>query len=216
MVVNHLAATGEVVDALGPELRNASLAWSAGDTTHRNTLDALQVDSYDHVVILSYSEVFDPQRADARTLVTLLHLRDIASRSGHRFSIVSEMLDLRNRSLAEVTRADDFIVSDRLVSLYLTQIAENKALHAVFEDIFDAEGSEVYLRPAGDYVLTGAPVTFYTVVESARRRREVAIGYRRRAAANDAAAGYGVVVNPAKADAVTFDPADHVIVIAES
>jgi hypothetical protein len=49
------------------------------------------------------------------TLITLLHLRDIGQQSGKTFSIVSEMLDARNRQLAEVTQADDFIISDRLI-----------------------------------------------------------------------------------------------------
>ena len=44
----------------------------------------------------------------AETMVTLLHLRDIAEKAGHRLAIVSEMLDLRNRMLAEVAKADDF------------------------------------------------------------------------------------------------------------
>jgi hypothetical protein len=35
------------------------------------------------------------------------------------FSIVSEMLDLRNRELMESAKVDDFIVSDHLVSLML-------------------------------------------------------------------------------------------------
>ena len=55
------------------------------------------------------------------------------------------MLDLRNRALAEVTHADDFIVSDRLVSLLMSQVAENAQLNAVFADLFDAAGSEIYL-----------------------------------------------------------------------
>ena len=38
------------------------------------------------------------------------------------------MLDVRNRELAEVTQADDFIVSDKLVSLMLAQVSENKDL----------------------------------------------------------------------------------------
>ena len=46
------------------------------------------------------------------------------------------MPDVRNRQLAEVTRADDFIVSDSLVSLLLSQIAENRDLNAVFGDLF--------------------------------------------------------------------------------
>ena len=65
------------------------------------------------------------------------------------------MLDLRNRALAEVTRADDFIVSDRMTSLLLSQVAENKHLKAVFDDLFDPEGSEIYLRPASEYVAAG-------------------------------------------------------------
>jgi voltage-gated potassium channel Kch len=215
-VMSSFPAGGPEIDALRPRVSNATLEWRVGDTTDRQTLDSLRVETFDHVVILSYSGALDVQRADARTLVTLLHLRDIASRTGHRFSIVSEMLDVRNRSLAEVTRADDFIVSDRLVSLFLTQLAENKALHDVFQDIFDAEGSEIYLRPAGEYVQPGRPVTFYTIVESARRRSEVAIGYRVRSAANDAAAHYGVVVNPDKAASMAFDATDHIIVIGRS
>ena len=92
-------------------------------------------------------------------------------RAGLDLSIVSEMLDLRNRALAEVTHADDFIVSGRLVSLLMAQVAENAHLNAVFADLFDQEGSEIYLRPAGDYVddrTSRSP--FATIVESARRR----------------------------------------------
>lgn len=44
------------------------------------------------------------QEADAITLVTLLHLRDIAEKDETPFSIISEMLDLRNRELAEVAK----------------------------------------------------------------------------------------------------------------
>ena len=122
---------------------------------------------------------------------------------------------MRNRALAEVTRADDFIVSDRLISLLLTQVSENKALSAVFADLFDAEGSEIYLQPAADYVATGRAVDFYTVVEAARRRGEVAIGYRLRAQANDPLHDYGVVVNPRKSEEVTFGAGDRIIVVAE-
>jgi hypothetical protein len=148
-------------------------------------------------------------------LVTLLHLRDIADRGGYTFSIVSEMIDIRNRQLAEVTRADDFIVSDRLVSLLMTQISENRDLAAVFADLFDPAGSEIYLKPATDYVVPGYPVTFYTVVEAARRRGESAFGYRLRAHAGDATRSYGVVVNPDKSTLIEFSPGDNVIVLAE-
>jgi voltage-gated potassium channel Kch len=186
-----------------------------GDTSDRATLDSLDVAGFDHIIVLSCSETLDAQAADARTLVTLLHLRDIADKGGVDLSVVSEMLDMRNRELAEVTRADDFIVSDKLVSLMLSQLSENKELGAVFADLFDPAGSEIYLKPAERYVALGVPVTFHTVVASARRRSEVAIGYRVKALAARAADQYGVRVNPAKSDPVTFAEGDKIIVLAE-
>ena len=91
------------------------------------------------------------------------------------------MLDLRNRALAEVTHADDFIVSARLVSLLMAQVSENTQLNAVFADLFDVAGSEIYLRPAREYLEPGVEVTYATIVASARRRNEVAIGVRTQA-----------------------------------
>ena len=47
-------------------------------TARRST--RLGVETFDHVIVLCY-DTLDPQRADARTLVTLLHLRDIAAQA---------------------------------------------------------------------------------------------------------------------------------------
>ncbi len=197
-------------------LVNQMVSFSFGDATNRRILDRLDIASYQHVILLSDIGRHDPQQADARTLVTLLHLRDIAERTGHKFSIVSEILDLRNRELAEVTHVDDFIVSDRLVSLLLAQISENKHLMEVFNDLFNPQGSEIYLKHVEDYVQLGLPLNFYTLLEAARQRGEVAIGYRLRADANDAALGYGLHINPRKSDLVTFSEGDRVVVLAES
>jgi len=185
------------------------------DTSDRAVLDGLRVERFDHVVVLAYDDV-GPQRADALTLMTLLHLRDLADRHGVDLSIVSEVLDVRNRRLADVTRADDFIVSDRIVSLLLAQISENKGLAAVFQDLFDPEGVEIYLKPVGAYVEPGVELDFFAVVEVARRRGEIALGYRRHALAADAQRGYGVVLNPHKPDRVVFGEHDRIIVLAES
>ncbi|MEK7327780.1 MAG: potassium transporter TrkA, partial [Chloroflexota bacterium] len=190
-----------------PDIFNQKVAFQQGDTTDRRTLDALNIPSYNHVIILC-SDTLDQQQADARALITLLHLRDIGDRSGNSFSIVSEMLDIRNRALAEVARPDDFIVSEKLISLMLSQVSENKELNAVFTDLFDPEGSEIYLKPVGNYVAAGEPVNFYAVVEAARRRGEVAMGYRLKADAKDASKAYGVVVNPNKSEKMAFSEED--------
>ena len=214
-VVADIYNVEKQIKAQGGKLQNQSLVVEEGETTDRDLLDRLGVQDYDHVIVLAYSTV-EPQEADARTLVTLLHLRDMAQKDDTPFSIVSEMLDLRNRELAEATQVDDFIVSEHLISLMMSQLSENADLFDVFTDIFDPEGAEIYLKPVSDYVTPGAAVNFYTVTEAARRRGETTLGYRITAEASDAGKAYGVHTNPKKSEMVTFSPEDKVIVIAEN
>jgi ion channel POLLUX/CASTOR len=215
-VIADVESSAEEILRTYPDIKNQSITFQKGDTTDRRLLDNLNIPSFQHVILLCYSDLLSLQEADARTLITLLHLRDISSHCENHFSIVSEMLDVRNRALAAVTQADDFIVSDKLISLMLSQISENKKLNAVFADIFDADGSEIYLKPAGDYVALGEPSNFYTVVESARRRGEVAFGYRLKALSSSQEHAYGVVVNPQKSKPVTFVEEDRIAVLAEN
>jgi ion channel POLLUX/CASTOR len=203
------------VEAVGAELRNQQIRYELAETPSRPALERLLTDGYDHVVVLAYSDDLDDQRADSLTLVTLLHLRTIAEEQGRSFSLVSEMLDVRNRDLVGSARGDDFIVSDRLISLILTQIAQNRDMLGVLRDLGDAAGAEIYLKPATEYVRPGAAVSFATVVEAARRRGESAIGYRVGALVDDAQRAFGVVVNPRKSAMVSFSADDLVVVLAE-
>lgn len=198
-----------------PPFANLQVAWRRADSTRRAVLDALDPGSFDHIIVLADTAAHDPQRADSRTLVTLLQLRDIADTTGADLNIVSEMLDDANRELAEVTEADDFIVSDKLVSLVLAQIAENRALTGVFDTLFASAGSEIYLSPVEDYVELGIEVDMSAIIQAAQRRGETAIGFRIARHAHSPSEHYGVRLNPAKSTEVVFAAGDRVIVLAE-
>jgi voltage-gated potassium channel Kch len=194
---------------------NLAVQFGHIDTSSRTALETLEIPSYDHVLVLGYSDHLPPQPTDTRTLVTLLHLRKIAEQAGIHIGVVSEMIDVRNRELAEVTKADDFVVSNRLVSLMLAQASENDTLSAIFDDLLDEEGSEIYMRAVTDYVAIDRPLTFYTIAEAARRRGEVAIGHvRKRGDDPDARNMGGVVVNPTKSATLSYEPGDRIIVLA--
>lgn len=206
----------EFGDPLLPALTNLEVTISNGRTTDRATLAARPVEALDQIIVLCYAGHLPVQKADARTLVTLLHLRElVAERVGEGAgpSIVSEMLDDRNRELAQVAQVDDVIVSDEILSLILTQLSENVRLEAVFTDLLDADGAEIYLRPIGDYVTPGEPVTYATAVEAALGKGETAVGYRVAAAADED--GYGVHVNPPKSALFPARPADRLVVLAD-
>lgn len=203
------------VAEIATDLQNITIEFAHRDTTAKDVLDGLNVTGYDSVQVLCYKDDMEMQEADSTTLITLLHLRRICEEKSTNLKIVSEMLDIRNRDLAEVTKADDFIVSDKLISLMMSQVSENKKLMQVFEDLMDSDGSEIYLKPATNYIKAGEATTFYTLLESARRKGEIAIGYRIQAQAYDSENAYGVKVSPVKGDLITFSPEDKLIVVAE-
>jgi ion channel POLLUX/CASTOR len=196
------------------DLKNINLECFESDINDRVVLDGLAEKGYSHIVILSYHDL-EIQKADAKTLITLLHLRDISRKKNISFSLISEMQDIKNRALAEIAQVNDFIVSNRLLSLLMAQISENKLLNLVFTDLFDAEGSEIYLKEAAKYVNIPEPVNFYTVVEAAARHGEVAIGYKLLKKEKNAEENYGIHVNPVKSEIINFSSGDSIIVIAQ-
>jgi voltage-gated potassium channel Kch len=199
----------------------ARLSLSAGfeietrgvDSTRRAEVEALDPLSYDHVLVLGDGNELDVQAADTRTLVTLLHLRAIRDAANARMNIVSEVIDVRNIALAERARVDDFVVSSRLVSLMLAQASENDQFEAIFEELLDPAGSEIYLKPAALYVSVREERTFYEVTRAALARGETAIGHHL-VGSGTSAGKSAIVVNPTKSDRIAYSERDRIIVLA--
>ncbi|NDE10987.1 MAG: potassium transporter TrkA [Chitinophagia bacterium] len=216
VVVSSFEKYEEEVNELRSNLQNCTLDFQLNDTTNRKVIEKLNITSFDSVQILCYKEEMDIQDADAATLITLLHIRKILDDESKDIKVVSQMLDAKNRALASITKADDFIVSDKLISLLMSQVSENKFLMKVFESLFEAEGSEIYLKPVTEYVSHDSPVDFYTIIESARRKGHSAFGYRLEHLAEDSSAAFGIQVNPNKSTKIQFNANDKIIVLAEN
>ena len=216
IAVNDFVKETDIQKAkLEKNLKNTKLEIIYGNTSDRETLESLEPGKYDHIIILSYSNFLSAEEADAKTLLTLLHLRNIAESINTNFNLVSELLNIRDKQLAEITNVHDFIVSNHLVSLILTQLSENKELIEIFYDILNAEGSEIYLKPVEEYVNINSETDFYRIVEIAAKRNEVAFGYRKTNEVFNANKSYGVVVNPVKNKKLRFEKEDKIIVFAE-
>ncbi len=214
IVICRQEGVRDTLVSVAKRMKRQKVRFADGDITHSATLAAVKAATFEHVILLSYNDL-PIQEADAKTLITLLHLRNLADAAGTRLSIVSEMMDIRNRALAQIARADDFIVSDKLVSLMMSQLSENKNLDKVFRVLFSSEGSEIYIRPMTDYIKLGSTVDFYTVMEAAAQKGETAIGYRLMKYADDKTRGFGVNVNPKKSEKHTFGENDKIVVLAE-
>jgi Trk K+ transport system NAD-binding subunit len=213
-LANASEKASESLDTMKKAVRNQEIVLLQGNASDRAFLEGLDLARFDRIVVMSDDGEASAEEADARSIVTLLHLREMAKNAKLSLSIVSEILDIRNRELAEVAEADDFIVSDRILSLMLAMFSENPGLEGVFEDLFDSDGSEIYLKPASFYSKLGAKTAFLDVVEAAARRGETAIGFSIARHANDADLNYGVRLNPPKSMQMELQSEDRVIVLS--
>lgn len=214
-VLADVAGIESQIIGINSNLENQKISLIIGNINDRTTLLNIKPGDYDHIVLLSYKNM-NIQESDAKTLICLLHLRNLSDKAGKDFSIVSEMLDIRNRDLAIVAKADDFIVGDNLISLMLSQLSENKDLKKVYDILFEAEGSEIYLKPINGYLKTGESVNFYNILESAAQLNETAIGYRQSALSSNSEEHFGVKINPSKSKKIEFSTEDFIIVVAEN
>ncbi|HVD99593.1 MAG TPA: hypothetical protein VNB90_15400 [Cytophagaceae bacterium] len=212
LVVADVPSLEAQIEEISATLKNQKLSCISGNIRSKVLLESIRLERFDHLILLCYDHM-DIQSADALTLITLLHLRHIVDKANHGFTVVSEILDIRNRNLAEVTKADDYIVSDHLIGMVMAQLAGNIELNKIFDDLLTPGGTELYLRPVEDYLTPGGPVSIRTMVESVSRKGQTFIGYRIDEWSDNAEKRYGIILNPDKNLQVEFSCKDKVILI---
>lgn len=185
------------------------------EITDRTNLENLLSRGIEHVLILSDSTL-PPEQADAQTLMVLLQIRDWEKRSNRRFSITSEMIDIRNQELAQVTNVNDFVISNNITGLIMTQVAEKRGLAPIFAELLDSKGSEIYLKPARNYVQLKNSIDIYTLNHLVSLREEVFIGYKKNTVNNAGKNKVEIVLNPNKNSTILFSEDDWLIVLAET
>ena len=190
------------------QAENLDIKHVSGNPLSRKDLTARGIEDFDAVLILAGDEEGTATDADARTLQTLLLVRDIRQkRSNTEVTLISEVCDPRTKRLIAVANVSDYVVSNELVSMALAAVSERRHMVDVWADLFSAAGHEVYLRDPRYYVAGGAISSFRSVEERARLRGEIALGYR---------TGSSLVLNPKDRDAARkWTDRDVLVVLAE-
>lgn len=201
------------IHKLAADLNRINLESVAVKSFDYDDLLKLNIPSYNHIIILSNSRIEDTQKADAKSLITLLTLRNILSCLPGEINIVTEMLNVNNNQLALIENVNDYIISNQLMSLVITQISENKNLNSLLFKILENEGSEIYFKPAERYIQLNAEIDLYTAVYSASKRNEILIGYNKFI---EKSGEFRIVVNPKKSELHSFNKGDKIIVFAQN
>ncbi len=188
-------------------LKNLRLKYVDGDPTIPDALrKVVSPDFAAALIVADTAKAAD--EADAHTVITVLLLRELFNQLGDtKPRIISEILDPRTKDLIEQDYGADFVVSSEMTSMLLAQVSERRDLNAVFGDLFDADGNELYLKRAACFATIGREVSWLVVQKVARARGEVAIGYVLHNATP--------LINPKQSAPLTFAEEDRIIVIAQ-
>lgn len=188
-------------------LKNLKLKHVDGDPTVPDALRRVVSPDFAVAMVVADTDA-DAEEADAKTVITVLLLRDLFRHlGGKKPRIISEILDPRTKDLLESDYGADFVVSSEITSMLLAQVSERRELNAVFVDLFDSDGNEVYLKRAECFAVLGRSTPWLAVQKVARARREVAIGYMKY--------GEKPLINPKQGETLVFSDEDRVIVLAQ-
>lgn len=210
----------DAIEALRGAAASVALRYIDKNPLSLDELASLDPFSYDTVLIFRQNPDAEAsaERVDSESIMVLLHLRRLKRELGRAVTtkIITEVLDSANQDLINRAGVDDFIISDRLVSMLFAQLSEEAGLKAVYDDLFEEEGSEIYVKPAGLY-FTQFPVEvrFGDLLRVAQTRGdEVCIGFKLKALEGDSTRNYGVSLVPPKNTVVTLTEHDALVVVA--
>lgn len=181
-----------------------------GETFARETLEQFLVPQSKRVIIFANNDLPNADK-DAQTLLTLLHLRALEEERHMNLNVISEIADVNDSDIIDLAKSDDFIISELTASKVMAQVSENAHLLPIFDDLLSTEGSEIYLKPAQDYIKIGVEVDFYTIAKAAMVKDEIAIAYQLNHQQHHA----NLVINPDKRQKLIFKEGDKIVVIAQ-
>ncbi len=188
------------------------------DPLQLKALEAMNPYSYDNVIVLSQDmEEQNVDKIDADTLVILLLLRTIKKEDeGHLTNIITQVLNSENQDIITQTDVDDFIISNYLITMILTQLCEDPRIKLFYDDIFSEDGSEIYVKPVHLYFKEfPQKVTFADIMGIANKRDEICLGIRKEKLHKDAAANFGITLNMKKDAVVEIEAGDFLVVLSE-
>jgi ion channel POLLUX/CASTOR len=193
----------------GGQISRVKLRHVETDCTVPEQLAALGPAAQDVVLCLATDLAESDAEADARTLVAyeiLQGLKD-AGHGGKQPRLVLELLDELNVALIDPERCE-YLLSPRVLSHMLGQVALRRELNSVFEQLFNSGRTEITFRNVLRYGAgAGRRVSFAELQVLARTHHEVALGYF------SAEGACGLMLNPGPAAEWTVAPGDRVVVL---
>ena len=187
-----------------------------------NDLRALEPCQYNSITILA-GQGQDAEEIDARTLTSLLELRQILkehSRSSQQpitTALIAEIVNSEDTDLVIKAGVEDFILSNQLVSKILAQVSQNPDVMLIYKDLFSPHGDELYIKPVSLYLFPEQlpAITFADCVLAAQARHELCLGIKITAESQNKKQNFGIKLAPSLIEPLNLTLKDSLITLAK-
>ena len=207
------------VDEMKNMYENFEITLTNSNPLKLENLQSINPFEYDNIIILSQNtDELNADKIDSDTLIILLLLRNIKQESGIKVTtnIITQILNSENQEIITQIDVDDFIISNKLITMILAQLSEEPLIKILYDDLFSEDGSEIYVKPA-DLYFSKFPQTvrFGDLIGLTAKRDEVCLGIRKGSMSKDSSSNFGVRLNLPKDEKVIIWAEDYLVVLSE-
>jgi len=132
-----------------------------------------------------------------------------------RTKLLAEIQRTKNGRLMQATGVNSFLISSQILSKILAQVADEPSVLAIYDDLFQANGNEIYFKDLSLYLdELDVEVHFADLVLAAQRRGEVCLGIKLKRLGDGPEDNFGLVMLPTKSQSFWVAPGDQLITLA--
>ncbi len=188
------------------------------DIHNPQNIERLKPERYNNVIILA-GDGGDSELHDSETIAVLLEFRHYFKNIGSETistQLITEVADSDNIEVIQEAGVKDFLISNQFVSKIYAQVSDNPNVLDIYENLFEPEGSEIYIKPVTYYIdPVPSQLLYGEICAAVLRRKETAIGVRILREEKDKHRHYGIYINPSKNQVFTLTDSDLIITLAE-
>ncbi|MGK7898815.1 MAG: hypothetical protein AB4372_35675 [Xenococcus sp. (in: cyanobacteria)] len=192
------------------------------DLISLSQLRELELHKYNSISIMALPDK-SPEETDAKTLTLLLGIQQIfqdytrLTNQKVMTQLITEIINSEDTELVVQAGVRDFLLSNQFVSKILAQVSQEPDIMEIYNDLFRAEGNELYLKPASLYFSSEqlSKISFADCVLAAQSRKELCMGIRIASEVTCKEQMFGIHLIPHVSTEFNLTAEDKLIVLAE-
>ena len=137
----------------------------------------MDLNIFDNIIVFSNSEKDDKFTNDSEVLVNYIYIKNHLNGQNKFIHIVAEIFDESTEKILTEETNRDFIISEDLISNYISTIAFNNEIYYAWEDLFSYGGNLIQVNNIADIFQNITSFSFNDISKNMYENNALLIGY---------------------------------------